>query len=268
MPYTPNNPPIYLAAFAGAIAGLGASGQPFGDVSYSAAMSDAFSQAVDIAFGAGPYTALDLEIIREASETAWAERSPLRSPDSITPGAYTGIAQEIVALTRAGDLQVIGEGIDPNAGGGPGTILVKNQGVLLGPVGTVDFVGAGVSTTRVGSVATVTVTALTSGLVEVSVPFSFAGGSINLQTVVPGNIISAAWIEIDTVFDDPAATIWFGPQASPQQILGTADVDPFVPGQYSNPGFTYFTATDTLQLTVNQGASTQGAGRLVYNIKE
>jgi hypothetical protein len=120
MSYTPNNPPVYLAAFAGAVTGLGARDNPIGDVAYSANMANAFAQAVDTAFGDGAYTGLDLNTIRSASQAAWQTRSPLSDPQSLNANAYVTLADEIVALALQSDAEVESEGIDPNAGGGGG----------------------------------------------------------------------------------------------------------------------------------------------------
>ncbi len=120
MSYTPNNAAIYLAAYAGALAGLGACTQPISNVTNPANMADAFAQAVDTVWGATGFAVLDQTELQECSEAAWENRSPLKMPDAQIASAYTGIATEIVALVRAGTARVRAEGIDPNAGGGGG----------------------------------------------------------------------------------------------------------------------------------------------------
>src|SRR5271157_1600985 len=135
--YTPNNDAIYLAAFGGAIAGLGAPNQPIQSVANAAEAADAFAQAVDTVWGVGSYTNLERNSLREACETVWATRSTLAQPYTYDPSAYQPLAQEIVALIRSGNAQVVAEGVNPNndTGGGGGGVTAVTASLPLSSSG-------------------------------------------------------------------------------------------------------------------------------------
>jgi hypothetical protein len=120
MSYSPNNVSVYLNAFAGAIAGLGAFQRYLNDpvpadYAASARMADALAQEVDIAWGSSVPTSLELSIIENACEVVWADRSPLENAVAFTPANYTSLAAGIVALALEGNAIVVAEGISPNA---------------------------------------------------------------------------------------------------------------------------------------------------------
>jgi hypothetical protein len=142
--YVPKNTPIYLASFAGAIAGLGAPNQPIVSVGHSAVMADAFAQELDTVWGVTPYTALDLLELQSACEVAWSTRSPLSSAASGTPAKYLALVTEIIALVRAGTARVESEGIDPGPPVPPFT--VRAIGYVDGDAHTTYSVQAGVDT--------------------------------------------------------------------------------------------------------------------------
>lgn len=80
MSYTPNSTELYLAAFSGCLAGLGAQSQPFGgDASYVAAAASAFAQEVDTLWGGTAVTALDIDSMSSVCERVWADRSRLHA---------------------------------------------------------------------------------------------------------------------------------------------------------------------------------------------
>jgi hypothetical protein len=136
--YVPNNTPVYLAAFAGALAGLGAPNQPIVDVDNSAEMADAFAQALDTVWGVTTYTQLDLLELQVCCEDVWSTRSPLPAPASTTPVDYDAIVTEIIALVRAGTAQVESEGIDPDGGTPVPTIVARAIGYVDGTYTTYD----------------------------------------------------------------------------------------------------------------------------------
>jgi hypothetical protein len=128
--YSANNLCVYLAAFAGGLAGLTASGKFLldairSDYAYPAQQADAFAQAVDQAWGVGPYTNVDLQQIQEISQAVWQSgRSQLpNGGQSTSRFSYAGVAAAIVAATQAGTAQVVAEGLNPNGCGAGSTIL-------------------------------------------------------------------------------------------------------------------------------------------------
>lgn len=116
MSYTPNSPAIYLAAFEGMLAAMGARAQELNMnyLGYSVTLAAAFSQAVDMAWGTAAHTDLDLQSLRETSGTFWSTRSP-PSLAATDPASYRAAAAIAVALARLGTVYVVTQGIDPNA---------------------------------------------------------------------------------------------------------------------------------------------------------
>jgi hypothetical protein len=100
MSYTPNNPQVYYAAFAGAMAGFSTS---ITDTDYASQSqwANAFAQEVDAIFGGQSYTQLQLSTIQEASFQVWSGRSPLPSPENVTPSAYSQPATAVVDMALA-----------------------------------------------------------------------------------------------------------------------------------------------------------------------
>lgn len=99
-------------------------------------------------------------------------------------------------------------------------------------------------------------------------PFSFSSASpIVLAQLHPGNVMTRAVIVIDTPFDDPAATVLLGTTTDPSLYLGASDSDPGVSGQYGSEQVIDFGLPDYLILTVQPNASSQGVGRLYYEMR-
>jgi hypothetical protein len=130
--YTPINANVYLEAYAGCLAGLGAAGKYLSDPigsSYSGEtlMAAAYAQQFDTTWGATTPTGLELATICETSEAVWEQRSPLEISFRFLPQAYASLVNGVIALCRQGNAQVMSDGIDPNAiGGGGGASLVAN----------------------------------------------------------------------------------------------------------------------------------------------
>jgi hypothetical protein len=117
--YTPNNDCTYAKAFAGAMAGLGASGRyildsNLVDAGPYARMADAYAQEFDATWGATAPTSLEQDLIFGASIQVWIGVSPLVSAVAFIPGAYAGLVNAAIALAKEGNAQVVAEGIDPN----------------------------------------------------------------------------------------------------------------------------------------------------------
>ncbi len=101
-----------------------------------------------------------------------------------------------------------------------------------------------------------------------SVAFAFNTPSpLILVPVSAGGIISRAQIQITTAFNDPTATLLLGTSASPSLVMGAADSVPSIADAYDVETMVTFPGIDKLQLTINPGASTQGAGTLYYELR-
>ena len=111
MSYTPNNVPVYLAAY-NAIAGF-YDAQFQHPVDY-AELADAWAQALDTAWGAGSYTSLELALIGSVSVIQWQGQPIPEDGHRYVPSAYADAAADVIALVKAGNAQVVAEGIDPN----------------------------------------------------------------------------------------------------------------------------------------------------------
>lgn len=94
--------------------------------------------------------------------------------------------------------------------------------------------------------------------------FSFSSGTISLQSVIAGARCTRVVVVITTPFDDPAATIAVGTAGNPSLLMSATDSNPAKAHQYDNPTVTVFSVNDTLQVAINPGASTQGAGFVLY----
>jgi hypothetical protein len=100
----------------------------------------------------------------------------------------------------------------------------------------------------------------------VAVNFTFMSGTMVLGVAAAGSKFNTEALLIQTAFDDPAATISFGTSGSPGLLLGVGDSKPGVAGQYQSDAIVVIPANDVLLLTVNPGASSQGAGLLFYKV--
>jgi hypothetical protein len=103
-----------------------------------------------------------------------------------------------------------------------------------------------------------------------SMSFAFNTASpIILVPVFIGGIMARAQIQITTAFNDPTATLLLGTSANPSFVMGPADSDPGVVDSYDQSTMMTFPGPgpDKLQLTINPGASTQGAGILYYELR-
>lgn len=100
------------------------------------------------------------------------------------------------------------------------------------------------------------------------VSFAFNTGSpLILGVIAAGQVLDRASLLITTGFDDPASTIQFGTSGAPGLISGLTDAKPSAVGQYEHVALIVFPVNDLLQLTISPGASTMGAGILLFKIK-
>lgn len=116
--YSPVNPRFYSAAFAGAIAGISASGKvPFDanptDYALYASVAGAFAQSVDVAWNNVNSNSVDNTTIQMLSEAAFENRTPTSDPTFINPATYTGLALALVAVVRASETYYAQQSITP-----------------------------------------------------------------------------------------------------------------------------------------------------------
>lgn len=103
----------------------------------------------------------------------------------------------------------------------------------------------------------------------VPVPFLFNTTSpMLLQQVAAGSILNRCTILIAQPFDDPAARIMLGTSTTPSLVFGSADVSLGSLGSsFDQSALFQFSITDFFLLTISPGASTQGAGLLLYKLR-
>lgn len=103
----------------------------------------------------------------------------------------------------------------------------------------------------------------------VPVPFLFSTASpMVLQQVAAGSVLNRCTILIAQAFDDPAAFLKLGTTAAPDLVFGSSDVTLSTLGDcYDQSALFQFSVMDFFQLTISPGASTQGAGLLLYKLR-
>jgi hypothetical protein len=90
--------------------------------------------------------------------------------------------------------------------------------------------------------------------------FTFTSGSFTMFTIPANSKIVSVAIEVQTAFDDPAATIIVGDSGTADRLMSAAKNDLEESGVYQTfPIYEYPTATPIL-IVVSPGASTVGAG--------
>jgi hypothetical protein len=101
---------------------------------------------------------------------------------------------------------------------------------------------------------------------KVSFAFNTASPLV-LGLVFVGQVLDRASLLITTAFNDAAATVQLGTSGTPGLIFGVADARPPFVGQYEHVALVQFAVNDVLQLLITPGASTLGAGILLFKIK-
>lgn len=101
-------------------------------------------------------------------------------------------------------------------------------------------------------------------------PFTFASASPLIVHAFPtGARLIRAAVLIDTTFDGVAPTLKLGTPAAPELVLAAADIDASMLGQYEQDVVITNTGAPTsLELAIFSGASTQGSGVVLFEIKE
>lgn len=114
--YVPNNLAMFTAAFAGALAGMGASDRypsetnPL-DYAGLTNVAGAFAQSFDTQWAATPSSTLTVETAQQLCEVVWQEKQPLDVAPFNLPSNYTGLTNALVAMINASTAYYAAEGI-------------------------------------------------------------------------------------------------------------------------------------------------------------
>ena len=118
--YIPNNLPVFLAAFNGAVAGMSTSDRSLTDPSPTVyadvvANAGAFAQSFDtlIPPSPPPIASFYLNQLTTLCQSAWQDRTPSASIESITPSFYTVGCQALLAVVTAEVIYLAGQGVAP-----------------------------------------------------------------------------------------------------------------------------------------------------------
>ena len=116
MSYTPINANLFVAAYAGAIAGMGVSDRVPQDatiIDYAglAVVAGAYAIALDQAWGLAPPNSFDLAAVETASAAAWQDRAPQATTANIAAATYAPLAAAVVAIVKSGDAYFTAQGI-------------------------------------------------------------------------------------------------------------------------------------------------------------
>lgn len=137
MSYTPVNQDMYLAAYAGALAGMGASQRvPSSSVEASyaglAAIAGAYSESFDASWNdAAQANTLEIDSAKTLSEATWQTRGPTSATVvTLDSATYDSLTTSLCAMIRAAGTYLAGQGITPSNPGG-GTLA----GDVVGPSG-------------------------------------------------------------------------------------------------------------------------------------
>jgi len=127
MAYVPNNIQVYMAAYAGALGGMGASDRILissNPSKYSgiASVAGAYAQQFDTTWGNANATQLDVFMIEALSEDVWLGRAVVTTFQTTRPIFYANYVNAIIAAIQAGDTYVTEQGITPPDPGGGGDL--------------------------------------------------------------------------------------------------------------------------------------------------
>jgi len=104
--YIPNDPAIFISAYTGALAGMGASDRILSvsnPVEYSGltALADAFAQAFDTHYatlGLSPSTTMQQQATFQLAYASWQNRSPVPNAENLTPSTYAPTCAALGAI--------------------------------------------------------------------------------------------------------------------------------------------------------------------------
>src|SRR5271165_846338 len=140
--YTPLNIISFSAAYAGAVAGMGASGRIITDPTSAdylgvCNVALAYAESFDTVWGATLPTTYEALAIDQASAGVLQERNPPDGLPFTLASEWTGLVTAVIALIKEGDFVLTGQGItSPPWGGGGGS---------TGPTGPTGATGASVT---------------------------------------------------------------------------------------------------------------------------
>lgn len=109
MSYSPTNSILFAAAYAGALAGMVASGRYISgseaaDYGTLSPIAGAFAQALDTVWDdSSTPTQLEVQAIQSLVEATFEERQPITDVATLAPATWLSLAEAVVAATRAGD---------------------------------------------------------------------------------------------------------------------------------------------------------------------
>ena len=134
MPYTPQNVSIFVAAFTGALAGMGVSNRVPSDAVSSdyaglASVAGAYAQSFDTAWGATVPSSFDTAAVRDCSLDVWQDRAPQAVAPFLTPATYTAQCQALIAIIQAGETYLGANAISPST---PQLVFVYQPGGIAG----------------------------------------------------------------------------------------------------------------------------------------
>jgi len=134
MTYSPNNTEIYLAAFSGAIAGMGVSDRVPTNIDSNSPVNEgiinvagAFAQSFDTQRNNVLATPFEVETTRELCETAWQDRAPQPNATNLNSATFNALSNALLALLRAAGNYLNNQNISNN--GLPVTRLNAGTGV-------------------------------------------------------------------------------------------------------------------------------------------
>jgi hypothetical protein len=118
MSYTPNNQTVYMAAFTGAIAGMGSSNRTnVSDLSTTydnlAVVAGAYAEEFDTTWGTQTTNPEQIALIEKLSEAAWVNRFP----SNTVPSPYNTIVKGLIAIIVASDTYLTSQGVTPGTTG-------------------------------------------------------------------------------------------------------------------------------------------------------
>ena len=138
------------------------------------------------------------------------------------------------------------------------------NGIVSAPMGSTCQTSVGLWTNLNGLTAWTNVTAANADVLLI--PFTFTSGTLVLYPLTPGTVVRQAEIVVTTTFDDPAAMLSVGTPALPGVLVDTTDCDPGFVGRYGPDNDYKAAIVESLQLVVTPGASTQGAGYILFTL--
>jgi len=110
--------------------------------------------------------------------------------------------------------------------------------------------------------------AITPAVEYILFPFDFTTPTPQtIYTLIAGEMITDVELVIETIYDDPTATLAVGVFADTNRMIATWGNDPTALGNYGNNENYQFAVNTAVILTLAPGASSQGDGYVLLEIK-